>query len=175
MNTKPNPAVSMTIVPIVLVPSEEQKRRIQAAISERAYEIFQKRGGTDRHELEDWQQAECELRSHLCFGMTTEDHAIIIRTDAGEFVPGSLEIWAAPQQLTISGRYRARRSKSPEEGAHAAEHRIFRSITLPHGVDCLGTRAQIRNCSLEIRLESASENFVGARAGQQDLALAARK
>lgn len=175
MNTKPNPAVSMTIVPIVLVTSEEQKRRIEAAISERAYEIFQKRGGRGWHELEDWQQAECELRSHLCFGMTTEDQTIIIRTDAGEFVPGSLEIWAAPQQLTISGRYRARRSKTPEEGAHAAEHRIFRSITLQHGVDCLGSRAQIHNCSLEIRLKSASADSVPAQAGQQDLALAARK
>jgi hypothetical protein len=34
----------------------------EAAIRQRAYELFERRGGEPGHELEDWLQAEHELR-----------------------------------------------------------------------------------------------------------------
>src|SRR5271169_6556039 len=108
MNSRrlPHPSTPDTNVLIVPVAAEEQKRRIDAAVAERAYEIFQKRGGMGWHELEDWHQAEAQVRSNVCVGITTQDHAVFIATDAAGFEPGTLEVWVAPRQLTICGNAR---------------------------------------------------------------------
>ena len=39
----------------VLIPIEQQ-------IRQRAYELYEQRGRTDGHELDDWLQAECEIK-----------------------------------------------------------------------------------------------------------------
>jgi hypothetical protein len=41
--------------PTVLIPIERQ-------IQQRAYELYELRGRTDGHELDDWLQAECEIK-----------------------------------------------------------------------------------------------------------------
>jgi hypothetical protein len=41
--------------PTVLIPSEQQ-------IQQRAYELYEQRGRTDGHELDDWLQAEREIK-----------------------------------------------------------------------------------------------------------------
>ena len=42
--------------PTVLIPIEQQ-------IQQRAYELYERRGRTDGHDLEDWLQAECEIKA----------------------------------------------------------------------------------------------------------------
>jgi Protein of unknown function (DUF2934) len=41
--------------PTVLIPIEQQ-------IQKRAYELYEQRGRTNGHELDDWLQAECEIK-----------------------------------------------------------------------------------------------------------------
>jgi hypothetical protein len=41
--------------PAVLIPTEQQ-------IQQRAYELYEQRGWTDGHDLDDWLQAECEIK-----------------------------------------------------------------------------------------------------------------
>ena len=41
--------------PTVLIPIEQQ-------IRQRAYELYEQRGRTDGHDLDDWLQAECEIK-----------------------------------------------------------------------------------------------------------------
>ena len=41
--------------PTVLIPIEPQ-------IQQRAYELYERRGKTDGHDLDDWLQAECEIK-----------------------------------------------------------------------------------------------------------------
>ena len=41
--------------PIALIPVEKQ-------IQQRAYELYEQGGRTDGHELDDWLQAECEIK-----------------------------------------------------------------------------------------------------------------
>jgi hypothetical protein len=41
--------------PTVLIPIEQQ-------IQQRAYELYEQRGRADGHELDDWLQAECEIK-----------------------------------------------------------------------------------------------------------------
>ena len=149
-------ASTETTIPVIAVSAEEQTRRVEEAIAKRAYQIFEKRGGMAWHELEDWRQAESEVRGNLCFSKMTEDHTVVIGTDPGGFAPGTLEIWVAPTRLTLSGRLHPRHPNRATGGPYPPFHPIFRSIELPCQVDPSKARAYIRNQYLEIRLPQAA-------------------
>jgi hypothetical protein len=53
---KPSTLAPKSVEPTVLVPIGNQ-------IQLRAYELYEQRGRTDGHELDDWVQAECEIKS----------------------------------------------------------------------------------------------------------------
>ena len=55
MKPKPSTLAPKSDKPTVLIPIEQQ-------IQQRAYELYERRGRTDGHDLEDWLQAECEIR-----------------------------------------------------------------------------------------------------------------
>jgi hypothetical protein len=52
---KPSTLASKSDEPTVLIPIEQQ-------IQQRAYELYEQRGRTDGHDLDDWFQAECEIK-----------------------------------------------------------------------------------------------------------------
>ena len=52
---KPSTLAPKSDEPTVLIPIEQQ-------IQKRAYELYEQRGRTDGHELDDWLQAECEIK-----------------------------------------------------------------------------------------------------------------
>jgi hypothetical protein len=55
MKPKPSTLAPKSDEPTVLIPIEQQ-------IQQRAYELYEQRGRTDGHELDDWLQAECEIK-----------------------------------------------------------------------------------------------------------------
>jgi Molecular chaperone (small heat shock protein) len=150
------PVSSETTIPVIALSAEEQTRRVEQAIAKRAYQIFEKRGGAAWHELEDWRQAESELHGNLCLTETTEDHSVVIGADPGGFAHGTLEIWAAPTQLTLSGEWHPRHINRAAGVPYQPFHHIFRSIELPYAVDPGKAHAHIRNQYLEIKLPQAA-------------------
>jgi hypothetical protein len=52
---KPSTLALKSDEPTVLIPIEQQ-------IQKRAYELYEQRGKTDDHDLDDWLQAECEIK-----------------------------------------------------------------------------------------------------------------
>lgn len=132
---------------------DEQGRRIQEAIAHRAYEIFERRGGAEWHELEDWCQAESELVRACCCGEMKLNGSVWLGTDASMFEEGTIEIWIAPRRLTICGKPRI-------ENAHAAsgERRgemIYHAVDLPLEVEPSGVASTFHGPSLEIVLRKA--------------------
>src|SRR5215467_4590677 len=95
------PTAKESIIGTSDVNAAEQRRRIDQAIARRANEIFASRGATGCHELEDWRQAESEVRSNLCFELTTSIDSVFVTCEAGSFETGSIELWVAPRQITI--------------------------------------------------------------------------
>jgi hypothetical protein len=55
---KPSTLAPKSDEPTVLIPIEKQ-------IQQRAYELYEQRGRTDGHDLEDWLQAEREIKGRL--------------------------------------------------------------------------------------------------------------
>jgi hypothetical protein len=55
MKRKPSTLAPKPEERTVLIPIEQQ-------IQQRAYELYEQRGRADGHELDDWLQAECEIK-----------------------------------------------------------------------------------------------------------------
>ena len=55
MKPKPSTLAPKSNEPTVLIPMEQQ-------IQQRAYELYEQRGRTDSHDLDDWFQAEYEIK-----------------------------------------------------------------------------------------------------------------
>jgi len=134
------------------VSGAEQRRRIDQAIARRAYEIFASLRCAPGHELEDWRQAESEVRSNFCFGLTTSIDSVLFECDAASFEPGSLQVWVAPRQVTLSGK--PLRPKQLTSGGIASVYSgtVFRVITLPVVIDPSRVYAHWKSNFLEIRL-----------------------
>ena len=52
---KPSTLAPKSNEPTILIPIEQQ-------IQQRAYELYEQRGKAEGHELDDWLQAECEIK-----------------------------------------------------------------------------------------------------------------
>src|SRR5215471_12739764 len=129
-----NIASKVNAITIMEVSAAEQRRRIDQAIARRANEIFESRGAAGWHELEDWRQAESEVRSNFCFGLTTSPDTVLVAFNADSFETDSLELWVAPRQITISGK--PLRPKVLVSGSTPAyQGTVFRVIVLPAVID----------------------------------------
>jgi HSP20 family molecular chaperone IbpA len=151
----PNPLVSdVNKIRIMTVSSAEQTRRIEQAIARRAYEIFEGRGGMGWHELEDWRQAESEVRCNFCFGLTRSHDAFLIGCDIARFEENSVEIWVAPNQMTICGKP-LQHDKRANPKNHPYRGLVFRVMALPVAVEPGRVVAKLRRNFLEVRLPIA--------------------
>ena len=136
---------------VTAVKSAEQTRRIDEVIARRAYEIFESRGGSGWHELEDWRQAETDVRSKLCFGRTSSEDSLVVGCDVARFEEGSVEIWVAPRQMTICGKP-LRHKEQVSSSDHAYHGIVFRVIALPVEIEPARVAAHVKCNFMEIRL-----------------------
>ena len=151
---------------VTTVISPEQNRRIDEVIARRAYEIFESRGGSGWHELEDWRQAETDVRSKLCFGRTSSDDSLVVGCDIAGFKEGSVEIWLAPRQMTICGKL-LRHKEQVSSSAHAYQGIVFRVIALPTQIEPGRATLNMKRKFMEIHLPTVrtkQEGRVRARA-----------
>jgi hypothetical protein len=149
------------------VNTAEQTRRIDQTIAHRAYEIFEQRGGMGWHELDDWRQAESEIRSTLCFGLTGSDDALLVAFNIANLVAfnianfekDSVEIWVAPRQMIICGKPIAPKEKAaPSHPYHGV---VFRVVALPAEVEVGRVSTSLKHNFLEVRLPRVHSRQVG--------------
>lgn len=143
---------SINKITVLTVNSAEQTRKVDQAIARRAYEIFERRGGTGWHELEDWRQAESEVRSKLCFGLTSSADALLVACDIARFEKDSVEIWVAPKQITICGKPVTHKEKRANSGLQLCQGKVFRTVALPVEGEPDGVFLSLKGSFLEIRM-----------------------
>ena len=137
---------------IIEVNSVEQARRIDEAIARYAYEIFERRGGMGWHELEDWREAESEVRSKLCVGLTSSADSLLVSCSLAHLENGSAEIWVAPKQMTICGKPIRHKEKQNIQGLQPYKGIAFRVVALPVEIDPSGVVTNLKGTFLEVRL-----------------------
>lgn len=81
-----------------------QWSKISDVIARRAFDIFEGRGRSPGHELEDWFRAESELLRPVPVNVAESDGEYIVRAEVPGFGYQDIEVIVEPLYLAISGR-----------------------------------------------------------------------
>ena len=79
-------------------------QQLQLAITRRAYELFDARGGEHGHDWEDWFQAESELLRPVSVSMSESDDRISVRANVLGYEENELKVSIEPRRITILGK-----------------------------------------------------------------------
>ena len=114
-----------------------QFSQISDVIARRAFDIFESRGRSPGHELEDWSRAESELLHPVPLNVTESNGEYIVRAEVPGFSSKDLEVMVKPLSLTISGKRETKEDKENGEMicSESRADRIFRVLDLPSFVD----------------------------------------
>jgi HSP20 family molecular chaperone IbpA len=145
---------------IKIVPNSDPARvdqRMRDAVSKRAFQIFEARGGSAGQEQQDWTLAESEIVRPLSCGVLETQHGVEVAVDLVGFdVRRGIEIIAEPHRLVLCGfgsnqdehgKVRAKKGPLPE---------IFRTVNLPTAVDATKIESVLRGHVLQIRVPKAT-------------------
>jgi len=88
-----------------------QFSQIHDALARRAFDIFESRGRSPGHELEDWSRAESELLHPVPVNVTESNGQYIVRAEVPGFGGKDLEVMVKPLSLRISGKRETRKTR----------------------------------------------------------------
>ena len=128
--------------------------QIYDVIARRAFGIFESRGRSPGHELEDWFRAESELLRPVPVNVAESDGEYIVRAEVPGFGDKDIEVIVEPLHLAISGK---RETKENEQNGKMIRfepraERIFRVVDLPPFVDTSKVSTTLRDGILIIDL-----------------------
>jgi HSP20 family protein len=135
----------------------DQLLQIYDGIARRAFEIFESRGGSPGHDLEDWFRAESELLHPVPLNLSESSGKFIVRAEVPGFGRNDIEINVEPCCLAISGK---RETKEEDENAKMIRSewcadRIFRTLDLPSDVDTSKVSTTLKDGILTVHLPKA--------------------
>jgi len=111
--------------------------QLMELIARRAFEIFQSRGGSSGHELDDWVRAENELLHPAPLNVSESCGEYVVRAEVPGFGSCDIEVNVEPNRLRISGQ---RKTLKEEENSKMVlsewcADRIFRILELHSAID----------------------------------------
>jgi HSP20 family protein len=134
-----------------------QFSQINDVIARRAFELFENRGGSPGHEIEDWSRAESELLHPLSLNVYESDSEYIVRAEAPGFGSKEIGISVEGRRLAISGK---REKKEGEEAwktirSEWGPDRVFRTLDLLSEVDVSKVSTTLKDGILIVDLPKA--------------------
>ena len=130
---------------------------LEEMTARRAYEIFEGRGKTHGHDLQDWFEAQGELFVPLPGEIIEGEYSLEWKADIDGFHAADLEVHVDPRRLVILGRKIAKGAAEHSEPALRRNHEkeIYQVVELPVEVDPVLVTANIRDGVLGIFLLKA--------------------
>jgi HSP20 family protein len=126
-------------------------------IARRAFDMFESRGRSPGHELEDWSRAESELLHLVPLNVTESNGQYIVRAEVPGFGSKDLEVMVKPLYLGISGKRETKEDK--ENGkmifSDSRADRIFRVVDLPSVIDTSKVSTMLQDGILIVHLPKA--------------------
>lgn len=148
-------------IPLKLVSSQELlqlEKELHNLIAQRAFQLFQHRGGRHGHDVDNWLQAESEIL-HSCRHNLTEYHdSLLIRGELpGIFAPEQIKVSVEPHRVMVSGEapISALCSDGKTAEMRSTVRRVFRAHKLPAEVDPSHSKATLKGEQLEINMPKA--------------------
>jgi HSP20 family protein len=137
----------------------DQSSRMFDLIAQRAYEIFERRGGSPGYDMEDWLRAESELLRSVPLIVTESNDEYIVLAEVPGFSSKDIEVSVEPRLLAISGK-RDTRGRNDEKNeimirCEWCADRIFRTLDLPSTVDTAKVTTTLKDGILTVGLPKA--------------------
>ena len=127
-------------------------------IEERAFSLFQERGGGNGFALGDWFKAEHELLKPMPIRVEETDNEVIVHAEVPGFEAKELSIRAEPDSISVRGKAEKKKSEkgAKESYSEISTNEVYRAISLPAHVNPDKANAHLEKGVLEIRLAKAA-------------------
>lgn len=132
-------------------------------IAKRAYELFQGRGFTDGHDLDDWFAAEREMLMPVVLEVKDVKDDFVVRVETPGFDAKDLDIQVDGSHLMIQGKKETTHEHKGREGTIATDsqtQQVYQVIDLPATVQAEKAQAELKNGVLELKLPKAKKAIV---------------
>lgn len=145
------------------LPVYESFLRRMDAVRQRAFELFEHRGGIPGQELDDWISAEHELMGWPKAELREKDSKYEMDVTLPGFAAGDIEVTATPAEVLVHAS-NERRSSSKDEKVVWSEFsnaEVFRRFVLPDAINPDGVTAQLEDGVLHLRAPRAKPSANG--------------
>jgi len=126
-------------------------------IARRAFEIFESRGGSPGHDLEDWIRAEAELLHPVPLNVSESSGEYVVRAEVPGFASKDIEINVEPCCLLISGKRETTKEELSAKMIRSewCAGQIFRTLDLPSNIDTSRVSTALKDGILTVDLPKA--------------------
>ncbi len=137
----------------------EEMDQMMRRIEERAFNLFEQRGGGDGFALSDWFRAEHELVKAMPIQVEETENEVVVHAEVPGFEAKELTIRAESGSLSVFGK--AEQKAESEKGAkkcysEISSREVYREISLPSRVNPDKATAHLEKGVLEIHLAKAA-------------------
>lgn len=142
--------------PVKLVAADvllNRKNEMQNVIARRAYELFEGRGSTNGHDIDDWIEAKVEVVPAYLHDLKESAEAVVFKAELPcSFTTDQLNVSVEPRRLMLSGETELDVIRGGAMPAHMEKRaqRIFEVEELPVEVDPSRATATLKGNILEI-------------------------
>lgn len=135
----------------------DNTQKLFSDLQQRAYSLFEERGGGDGSALDDWFRAERELLEIPASEMTEDEKEIHVRAAAPGLKAKDIEVTATPREIIIRGETSERNNgkKGKTRFSEFTERKMFRRYDLPSSVDVDKISADLKDGMLVIDMPKA--------------------
>lgn len=136
---------------------------LEQMTARRAYAIFESRGKTHGHDLQDWFEAQAELFVFVPGEIIEGEYSLEWKAEIDGFHAADLQMHVDPRRLVILGRKMARGTPEHSEPTVWRDHEkeIYQVVELPVEVDPALVTANIREGVLGVFLLKAGDAPAG--------------
>ena len=148
MTSKPHPGRTQSVM-VVEADIFDRMNETDASIAQRAYEIYESRGGGHGSDQDDWFKAEQEVLHPLVIERYVTDGALRLTAQLPGFAAKDLEVSVGHRRAVICGIH----SDSNRAADTSCKNRkVMRIVELPFDVDPVLARATLQSGELQVVL-----------------------
>lgn len=135
---------------------------IKNRTEKRAYELFERRGKTHGHDIDDGLKAERQILNSVPLTLNEAEHLYVVTADVSGFAADELDVRVEPFRIFITGTKR-----SLSVGTSAQPEQMLQPIDLGHEIETNTVIAELSNGVLTISMRKVCVPAVAKR-GKSD-------
>ena len=159
MTSKPQPGKTQSVM-VVEADIFDRMNETEASIAQRAYEIYESRGGGHGSDQDDWFTAEQEVLHPLAIERYVTDGTLRLTAQLPGFAAKDLEVALGHRRAVICGIHS---DLNQAAGTNYKDRKVMRIVELPFDVDPIMARATLQSGTLQVVLPRSMSEFFSSK------------